>query len=51
MRGVVYPMGPFEVADSAGIDVAAGMFDTIAATEKPTELPLVCLLRDRGRSA
>ncbi len=49
MRGVVYPMGPFEVADSAGIDVAAGMFDTIAATEKPTELPLVCLLRDRGR--
>jgi 3-hydroxyacyl-CoA dehydrogenase len=42
-------MGPFEVADSAGVDVAAGMFDVLARTEKPERLPLVCLLRDRGR--
>jgi 3-hydroxyacyl-CoA dehydrogenase len=49
MRDEVFPMGPFEVADSAGVDVAAGMFDVLARTEKPDRLPLVCLLRDRGR--
>jgi 3-hydroxyacyl-CoA dehydrogenase len=49
MRGEVFPMGPFEVADAAGIDVAAGMFDVLTQDGAPTQLPLVCLLRDRGR--
>jgi 3-hydroxyacyl-CoA dehydrogenase len=49
MRDRVFPMGPFEVADSAGVDVAAGMFDVIARTTPPPQPPLVVLLRDRGR--
>lgn len=49
MRERVFPMGPFEVADAAGIDVAAGMFDVIARTAPPPTPPLVTLLRDRGR--
>jgi len=49
MREQVFPMGPFEVADAAGVDVAAGMFDVLARRETFERLPLVCLLRDRGR--
>lgn len=49
MRERVFPMGPFEVADAAGVDVAAGMFDVIARTAPPPTPPLVTLLRDRGR--
>lgn len=49
MRERVFPMGPFEVADQAGVDVAAGMFDVIATTAPPERPPLVVQLRDRGR--
>jgi 3-hydroxyacyl-CoA dehydrogenase len=49
MRERVFPLGPFEVADQAGVDVAAGMFDVIARTAPPPRPPLVTLLRDRGR--
>jgi 3-hydroxyacyl-CoA dehydrogenase len=49
MRERVFPLGPFEVADQAGIDVAAGMFDVLAETAPPQQVPLVSLLRDRGR--
>lgn len=49
MRERVFPLGPFEVADQAGVDVAAGMFDVIARTAPPATAPLVTLLRDRGR--
>jgi len=49
MRERVFPLGPFEVADQAGVDVAAGMFDVIARTAPPSTPPLVTLLRDRGR--
>ncbi len=49
MRERVFPLGPFEVADQAGVDVAAGMFDVIARTAPPPTAPLVTLLRDRGR--
>jgi 3-hydroxyacyl-CoA dehydrogenase/enoyl-CoA hydratase/carnithine racemase len=49
MRDRVFPLGPFEVADQAGVDVAAGMFDVIAQTAPPLHPPLVVLLRDRGR--
>lgn len=49
MRERVFPMGPFEVADQAGIDVAAGMFDVLARVAAPARAPLVVQLRDRGR--
>ncbi len=49
MRERVFPLGPFDVADQAGVDVAAGMFDVIARTAPPPRPPLVTLLRDRGR--
>jgi 3-hydroxyacyl-CoA dehydrogenase len=49
MRERVFPLGPFEVADQAGVDVAAGMFDVIARTAPPKAAPLVTVLRDRGR--
>src|SRR6185369_7287662 len=49
MRARVFPMGPFEVADSAGVDVAAGMFDVLAREAAPERPPLVTQLRDRGR--
>ncbi len=49
MKERVFPLGPFEVADQAGVDVAAGMFDVIARTAPPSTPPLVVLLRDRGR--
>jgi 3-hydroxyacyl-CoA dehydrogenase/enoyl-CoA hydratase/carnithine racemase len=49
MRERVFPLGPFEVADQAGVDVAAGMFDVLARSEPPPTAPLVTKLRDRGR--
>jgi 3-hydroxyacyl-CoA dehydrogenase len=49
MRARVFPLGPFEVADQAGVDVAAGMFDVLARTAPPDRTPLVVMLRDRGR--
>ena len=49
MRKSIFPMGPFELGDQAGIDIAAGMFDTIAA-EKPLKRdPLVWKLREQKR--
>lgn len=38
MRESIFPMGPFELGDQAGLDIAAGMFDTIA-TEGPLDPP------------
>jgi 3-hydroxyacyl-CoA dehydrogenase len=49
MRERIFPIGPFELVDQAGVDVAAGMFDVLAGTKAPTSAPLVVLLRDRGR--
>lgn len=49
IRAVVLPMGPFEVADQAGLDVAAGMYDTIAAEAPPRREPLVWKLREAKR--
>ena len=49
MRKRVFPMGPFELADQAGVDVAAGMFDTMAAEQAPARPPLVWQLRDVKR--
>jgi 3-hydroxyacyl-CoA dehydrogenase len=45
----VLPMGPFELSDQAGIDIGAGMFDTIAAEQPPVVEPLVWKLRDLKR--
>jgi 3-hydroxyacyl-CoA dehydrogenase len=45
IRKSVLPMGPFELGDQAGLDIAAGMFDTIAAETPPQREPLVCKLR------
>jgi 3-hydroxyacyl-CoA dehydrogenase/enoyl-CoA hydratase/carnithine racemase len=49
MRQSVFPMGPFELGDQAGLDVAAGMFDTIAAESPLPFEPLVWTLRELGR--
>jgi 3-hydroxyacyl-CoA dehydrogenase len=49
MRAAVFPMGPFELGDQAGLDIAAGMFDTIAAAEKLPFEPLVWRLREQKR--
>ncbi len=49
MRKRVFPMGPFELADQAGVDIAAGMFDTMAAEHAPARPPLVWQLRDVKR--
>lgn len=45
----IFPVGPFELVDDAGVDVAAGMFDVLAKTQAPFEKPLVTTLRDLGR--
>jgi hypothetical protein len=45
MRESIFPMGPFELGDQAGLDIAAGMFDTIAAAA-PIDPP-----RSSGSSA
>lgn len=49
MREAVFPVGPFELGDSAGLDTAAGMFDTIAASEPIEPPPLVWKLREAKR--
>jgi 3-hydroxyacyl-CoA dehydrogenase/enoyl-CoA hydratase/carnithine racemase len=49
MRESIFPMGPFELGDQAGLDIAAGMFDTIAAAEKLPFEPLVWKLRAQKR--
>jgi|GEM_PF-626651 len=49
MRDAVFPMGPFELGDSAGLDTAAGMFDTIAETTPLDPPPLVWKLREAKR--
>jgi 3-hydroxyacyl-CoA dehydrogenase len=49
MRETIFPMGPFELGDQAGLDVAAGMFDTIAAAGPIDPPPLVWKLRDAKR--
>lgn len=49
MRKAIFPMGPFELGDQAGLDIAAGMFDTIAAHEKLPFEPLVWKLREQKR--
>jgi len=49
MRTAIFPMGPFELGDQAGLDIAAGMFDTIAASEKLPFDPLVWKLREQKR--
>ena len=45
IRATVLPMGPFELGDQAGLDIAAGMFDTLAAAHSPAREPLVWKLR------
>ncbi len=49
MRAAIFPMGPFELGDQAGLDIAAGMFDTIAAHEQLPFEPLVWKLREHKR--
>jgi 3-hydroxyacyl-CoA dehydrogenase len=49
VRAAVLPMGPFELSDQAGLDIAAGMFDTIAAENPPAQDPLVWKLRELKR--
>jgi len=49
VRAVILPMGPFELGDQAGLDIAAGMFDTIAAEQPPALEPLVWKLRELKR--
>lgn len=49
LRKDVFPMGPFELGDQAGLDIAAGMYDTIAAVEPPTIEPLVWKMRELKR--
>jgi 3-hydroxyacyl-CoA dehydrogenase len=49
IRRDVLPMGPFELGDQAGLDIAAGMYDTIAAQHAPAVEPLVWEMRKIGR--
>lgn len=49
IRKAVLPMGPFELGDQAGLDIAAGMFDTLAAEKPPAREPLVWKLRELKR--
>jgi 3-hydroxyacyl-CoA dehydrogenase len=49
IRKHVLPMGPFELGDQAGLDIAAGMYDTIAAVTPPAIEPLVWKMRTLGR--
>jgi 3-hydroxyacyl-CoA dehydrogenase/enoyl-CoA hydratase/carnithine racemase len=49
MRETIFPMGPFELGDQAGLDIAAGMFDTIAAVTPIDPPPLVWKLRAAKR--
>ncbi len=49
IRKHVLPMGPFELGDQAGLDIAAGMFDTMAAAKPPEREPLVWKMREIKR--
>ena len=49
IRTTVLPMGPFELGDQAGLDIAAGMFDTLAAAQPVRREPLVWKLRGLKR--
>ena len=49
MRESIFPVGPFELGDQAGLDIAAGMFDTIAADESLPHEPLVWKMRELKR--
>jgi len=49
IRKQVLPMGPFELGDQAGLDIAAGMYDTIATATPPAIEPLVWKMRTLGR--
>jgi len=49
IRAEVLPMGPFELGDQAGLDIAAGMFDTMAAEAPPKVEPLVWKMRELKR--
>lgn len=49
MKAAIFPMGPFELGDQAGLDIAAGMFDTIAAETTLPREPLVWKLRELKR--
>ncbi|MBX3027976.1 enoyl-CoA hydratase/isomerase family protein [bacterium] len=49
MRESIFPVGPFELGDQAGLDIAAGMFDTIAAAETLPFAPLAWTLREQKR--
>lgn len=49
IRKHVLPMGPFELGDQAGLDVAAGLLDTIAEQSPPSRDPLVWKMRELGR--
>jgi len=49
IRESVLPMGPFELGDQAGLDIAAGMFDTIAAETAPEREPIVWKMRAAKR--
>ncbi len=49
MRASIFPLGPFELGDQAGLDIAAGMFDTIHAATPLDPPPLVWKLRDAKR--
>jgi 3-hydroxyacyl-CoA dehydrogenase len=49
MREEIFPMGPFELGDQAGLDIASGMFDTINAEAPINPPPLVWKLRELKR--
>lgn len=49
MRETIFPMGPFELGDQAGLDIAAGMFDTIATEGLLDPEPLAWKLRAAKR--
>jgi len=49
MRESIFPLGPFELGDQAGLDIAAGMFDTMAAAAPIDPPPLVWKLREAKR--
>jgi len=49
IRAALLPMGPFELGDQAGLDIAAGMFDTMAAENPPEREPLVWKMRAAKR--
>ncbi len=49
MRAHVFPLGPFELGDQAGLDIAAGMFDTMAASAPLPFEPLAWKMREQKR--